>query len=78
MTKREEFEAVLDLFTQPGWQFIVEDIDTMRKGLDNVGNLDSLLELGKRQGRVEQLNFFLGLKAWYESGLALLEEQGDA
>lgn len=77
MTKKEEIQAVLDLFSMPGWAFIVEDIDNMKKGFDNVGNLDTLLELGRRQGRVEQLDFFTRLQDWYNSALSELERQDD-
>lgn len=78
MTKNEEFEQVLDLFTHPGWKYVVEDIDSIRKSYASIKGIDNLLDLGRHQGRVEQLEFFLNLRAWYERGQALIEEQDDA
>lgn len=75
MTKQEEFEAVLDVFTMPGWKLIVEDIDSIRKSYDTINNIDDLLELGRRQGRVEQLRFFCNLQDWYMNASNLVQEQ---
>jgi hypothetical protein len=75
MTKKEEIEAILDLFTQPGWKYIVEDIDNIRNSYDTISNLDDLLELGRRQGRVEQIGFFMNLQDWYNNALTLIEDE---
>lgn len=69
MTKEEEFEAVLDLFTMPGWKLVLEDLDNIRKTYDTISNIDSLLEVGRRQGAAEQLSFFANLEDWYLNGL---------
>jgi len=46
---------------------IMEDLDTIRNSYDTINNIDDLLTLGRNQGKVEQLRFFLNLQDWYNN-----------
>ena len=47
------FDEYRDLFLTPGWIRMVDDLSETVEGLDTVNGLDSLYELGKRQGKIE-------------------------
>ena len=73
MNRKQEIEEILDLFTHPGWAKVVEDIDTLRGSTDTIVGILDTLELGRRQGRLEQLEWFVRLKEWYQASLDLIE-----
>ena len=75
MTRSEEFEAINDTLATTGWKLILEDIDNIVKNVDTIDNCTDLLELGRRQGRLEQIRFFLNLRDWYESAQTIHEAQ---
>lgn len=49
---QQKFNDYFDLFRQPGWARITEDLQESVDDLDSVAGLDSLQELGTRQGKI--------------------------
>lgn len=73
MTKDEEFEAILDVFTSDGWKFILEDTINRKKAIDNVYDVQTVEELWKRKGELDTLNWIISLKEWYQYSMELHE-----
>ena len=45
MTQKEEFDQILDVFTNPGWKYILEDIIERKKAIDNCYDVNTVEEL---------------------------------
>lgn len=52
------YEDVLDLFTQPGWRSLVEDLAQLRKHCNDVSTCQNL---DRAKGQVDMLDHILGL-----------------
>lgn len=77
MTKNEEFEAILDVFTTDGWGYILEDTINRKKAIDNIYDVETVEELWKRKGELDALNWFISLKEWYQYSQELYEANED-
>ena len=77
MNQKEQFEAILDIFTNPGWGYILEDVIERKKAIDNIYDVQTVEELYKRKGELETLNWFLSLKEWYQYSQELHEANED-
>ena len=77
MTEKEQFEAILDVFTSDGWKLILEDIKKRYDAIDNIDDIMTVEELYKRKGEQESLRWFLSLKEWYQYSQELHEAQND-
>ena len=49
---QKKFNDYFDLFRQAGWKRLVEDLEDSVADLDSVAGVDSLMELGTRQGKI--------------------------
>ena len=77
MTEKEQFEAILDVFTTEGWKLILEDISKRYDGINTIDDIMTVEELYKRKGEQESLRWFLSLKEWYQYSQELHEAQND-
>ena len=77
MTQKEEFDQILDIFTNPGWKYILEDIIERKKAIDNCYDVNTVEELYKRKGELDTLNWFLSLKEWYQYSQEMYESNED-
>ena len=77
MTEKEQFEAILDVFTTEGWKLILEDISKRYDGINTIDDIMTVEELYKRKGEQESLRWFLSLKEWYQYSQELHEAQHD-
>ena len=77
MSQREEFEKILDIFTQEGWGYILKDIIERKKAIDNIYDVSTVEELYKRKGELDTLNWFASLKEWYQYSMELSEADED-
>lgn len=65
MTEQEEMEAILDVFTTPGWKLILRDMQELCQNIDTVQGIDTNNQFWKRQGEVDRLGWFIHLEDWY-------------
>ena len=77
MTKNEEFEAILDVFTSDGWKFILEDAINRKKAIDFIYDIQTIEELYKRKGEIDTLNWLISLKEWYQYSYELYQANED-
>ena len=75
MTEKEQFEAILDVFTTDGWKLILEDISKRYDAINNVDDVNTVEELYRRKGEQESLRWFLSLKEWYQYSQEMSESQ---
>ena len=73
MTEKEEFEAILDVFTTDGWKLILEDISKRYDSINNIDDVSTVEELYRRKGEQESLRWFMSLKEWYQYAQELSE-----
>jgi hypothetical protein len=69
LTEDEEIEAIMDVFTMPGWPLILRDIKDVNESFGNIRNIQSDIEFWINKGRVEQLDFILNLEEWFRQSL---------
>ena len=69
MTKKEEIEAILDVFTTEGWKFMIEDIKNHYDAISNIDNVNSVEELNNLKGQRHSLNWVINMKEWYQNAL---------
>ena len=77
MDQKQQFEEILDVFTNPGWGYILEDIIERKKAIDNIYDVSTVEELYKRKGELDALNWFASLKEWYQYSMELSEADED-
>jgi len=77
MDQKQQFEEILDVFTNPGWKYILEDIIERKKSIDNIYDVQTLEELYKRKGEIDILDWFLSLKEWYQYSYELHQANED-
>ena len=75
MTEKEQFEAILDVFTMPGWELILEDINKRDDAINNIDDVFTVEQLYKRKGEQETLRWFKTLKEWYQYSQEMSESQ---
>lgn len=66
MNEKEEFEAILDVFTMDGWKLIINDITELRDSMDSVQNIGAVEQFWETKGELKQLNYFLALEEFYK------------
>ena len=75
MTEKEQFEAILDVFTTDGWKLILEDINKRYDAINKIDDVSTVEELHRRKGEQETLRWFLSLKEWYQYAQEMSESQ---
>ena len=73
MTEREEIQAILDLFTEDGMGFMIDDIKKHYDAISNIDNVNSVEELHNLKGQRHSLKWILNMKTWYQNALDNLD-----
>jgi len=71
---REQLDAVLDVFTTPGWKIIHHDMKLYRKQMDSTDNVQTKEELYLLKGELKSLDWFIHLLDWYQAAEAIHEK----
>ncbi len=70
---KEQLDAILDVFTTPGWKIIQHDMRLYRKQMDTLEDVKTLEGLLTRKGEIKSLDWFINLKDWYQAAEVLNE-----
>lgn len=71
MTETEELEAILDTCNTKGWELILDDLQEVVDGLNNIAALSDEKALFKAKGKLEALTIILNYE---EATRRLLDE----
>ena len=69
------YEARFDLFSQPGWQDLMEDVDVMLDAMNNVSTIADEKSLQFRKGEISILIWLKTLKGVSERAYEDLNEK---
>lgn len=69
------YEARFDLFSQPGWRDLMEDVDTMLDAMNNVSTIADEKSLQFRKGEISILTWLKTLKGVSERAYEDLNEK---
>jgi hypothetical protein len=69
------YEARFDLFSQPGWQDLMEDVDVMLDAMNNVSTIADEKSLQFRKGEISILIWLKTLKGVSERAYEDLDEK---
>ena len=72
---RKYYEARFDLFSQPGWQDLMEDVDVMLDAMNNVSTIADEKSLQFRKGEISILTWLKTLKGVSERAYEDLNEK---
>ena len=70
---KEQLDAIMDVFTTPGWKIIQHDMRLYFKQMDSVKNLETEKALFERRGELKSLEWFINLNEWYQAAEAIHE-----
>jgi len=63
----KQYEDYFDLFSRPGWQLLMEDIDNIVDSLDSLSYVNSIEELHNYKGQLTILRRIQGFQNAIES-----------
>jgi len=66
MTEKEELEAILDVFTTPGWKLIIKDIKEHYDAINEINGIENDKQLFTLQGELLKLNWFMNMQEYYQ------------
>jgi hypothetical protein len=76
LQEQRYYEEVLATLSSPGWQFLCEDFEEHKKVYSDLRHCVDQRDLDYRKGRLERVEYLLGLKAVFE--MAYEQAQADA
>lgn len=71
---QEYYEARFDMFTSKGWEDLLEDIEPMVSNYSDITTVTTVEELYLNKGRMDILNWLVGMKALTEKAYEDLNE----
>ncbi len=71
----KQYEDFFDLFSRPGWQLLMEDMQGIVNSIDSLEYVDSLEKLHYNKGQLAILRRLIGMKDAMEAAYEQMESE---
>jgi hypothetical protein len=72
------YERRFDLFANIGWTELLEDFDNLKKGYEDLAQINTIEDLWYTKGQVDMINYLLNLKTLSEQAYEeLIDEDNE-
>lgn len=69
------YDAMFDMMGSPGWKYLMEDFENMRKAADTLNGIDDEKKLNFRRGELSIINLVLNRKDMCEKAYEGLKDE---